>query len=326
MKSPYPYFGGKARVAPMVWARFGGARNYVEPFLGSAAMLLARPGGAQGVETVNDACGYVANFWRALQAEPEQVAAWADQPVNENDLHARHHWLRARDMRARLEGDPYWYDAQAAGWWVWGMACWIGTGWCGPQGAGPWVVRDGELVRGEDGGGGEAGVTRQVVHLGDAGRGVTRQVVHQGGVLEYMQQLRDRMRRVRVACGDWSRVCGSSATWRHGTTAVFLDPPYCSEDRQDCYAQESYTVAHDVRSWCAEMGQRQDMRIALCGYEGEHDALEDLGWEVVSWKASGGYGSQGDLSGRANSRRERIWFSPACVRPDVQSALWEDAT
>ena len=41
--SPFPYFAGKSRVAAEVWARFGAVDNYVEPFFGSGAVLLARP-------------------------------------------------------------------------------------------------------------------------------------------------------------------------------------------------------------------------------------------------------------------------------------------
>jgi len=70
LKAPFPWFGGKSRVAPEVWARFGDVRNYVEPFFGSGAVLLGRPGGATGTETINDIDGFVANFWRALQADP----------------------------------------------------------------------------------------------------------------------------------------------------------------------------------------------------------------------------------------------------------------
>ena len=92
LKAPFPYFGGKSRVAREVWARFGNVRNYVEPFAGSLAVLLARPH-MPGVETVNDLDGFVANFWRALQHDPEGVAGYADYPVSELDLHARHKWL-----------------------------------------------------------------------------------------------------------------------------------------------------------------------------------------------------------------------------------------
>lgn len=38
LKAPFPWFGGKSRVAPLIWARFGEVRNYVEPFAGSLAV------------------------------------------------------------------------------------------------------------------------------------------------------------------------------------------------------------------------------------------------------------------------------------------------
>jgi site-specific DNA-adenine methylase len=43
LKAPFPYFGGKSAIAPVVWQRFGDPPNYDEPFVGSAAVLLARP-------------------------------------------------------------------------------------------------------------------------------------------------------------------------------------------------------------------------------------------------------------------------------------------
>jgi hypothetical protein len=43
--------------------------TYNEPFAGSLAVLLGRPH-APRVETVNDLDCYLANFWRALQADP----------------------------------------------------------------------------------------------------------------------------------------------------------------------------------------------------------------------------------------------------------------
>ncbi len=41
MNSPFPYFGGKRTVAAAVWARLGSPAQYIEPFCGSAAVLLA---------------------------------------------------------------------------------------------------------------------------------------------------------------------------------------------------------------------------------------------------------------------------------------------
>jgi DNA adenine methylase len=66
LKAPFPWFGGKSRVADLVWERFGDPVNYVEPFFGSGAVLLGRPTPAR-TETVNDLDCFIANFWRAVQ-------------------------------------------------------------------------------------------------------------------------------------------------------------------------------------------------------------------------------------------------------------------
>lgn len=56
---------------------------------------------------------------------------YADWPVNEADLHARHLWLVNREgFRERMKTDPDYFDAKIAGWWVWGISMWIGSGWC----------------------------------------------------------------------------------------------------------------------------------------------------------------------------------------------------
>lgn len=309
--APYPYFGGKRRVAQEVWNRFGDVPNLVEPFAGSLAVLLARPDAhdwARRVETVNDLDGMIANFWRAVRADPDGVARHADHPVVENDLHARHAWLvgRRADVTRRLEGDPDWFDAKVAGWWVWGLCCWIGSGWC--AGDGPWRVVDGELL--PVGG----GVARKLPHLGDAGQGVAAD--WSDHIAAVMARLSDRLRRVRVCCGDWSRVLGESPTVRIGTTAVFLDPPYAHAERDGGIYAEDRDVAAAVRDWAVAHGDDPRYRIALCGYDRSFDMPE--GWTAHRWSARGGYGNQGDGRGRANAAREVVWFGTFCnpaVRP-----------
>ena len=309
LDAPFPWFGGKRKVAAEVWARFGEVSNYVEPFFGSGAVLLRRPSPFRGNETINDLDGFVANFWRSVRYSPGETAAWADNPVNENDLHARHAWLLGeRDkLRPSLEGAPEWHDAKIAGWWVWGISCWIGSGLC--SGEGPWHVVDGKLV-----------------HLGDNGRGVNRQLVHLGDnagesrLAPWFRALAERLARVRVCSGDWSRVCGPSVTFKHGVTAVFLDPPYADTAGRtsDIYMEDSESVAHAVREWAIENGERPDMKIALCGYEGEH--IMPPTWDVLEWSAGEGYGAHaGERTG--NGKRERIWFSPACL-PTRQLGLF----
>jgi len=337
VKAPFPWFGGKRRVAPVVWEAFGDPAIYVEPFFGSGAVLLNRPDTHSGtVETINDADGFVANVWRAIRAASGEVAEWADWPVNENDLHARHAWLveRRDDLVARLEGDPDYFDAKVAGWWLWGTACWIGGGFC--SGKGPWQVIDRKLVR--LGGAGQ-GVNRKRVHLG-AGQGVNRQLVHLGdagqagdgeaGLVAWMEALAERLARVRVCCGDWSRVVTRSAMSPSipGTRGVFFDPPYSEESRRDqeIYSVDSGAVAHDVREWCLEHGDDPNLRIALCGYRGEgHDLLVDHGWRAHAWSAHGGMSKDRGRGSGGNNDRETIWFSPAC-RGASQGSLFGAAS
>lgn len=119
LRAPFPWFGGKRRVADLVWSRLGNVQTYNEPFAGSLAVLLARPHQPR-VETVNDLDCYLANFWRALQHDPEGVAYHADGPVNEADLHARHRWL-VDHRPEQVMREPDFFDVQIAGWWVWGQ-------------------------------------------------------------------------------------------------------------------------------------------------------------------------------------------------------------
>lgn len=96
LRAPFPYFGGKSRIAEVVWRALGDVGGYVEPFAGSAAVLLGRPSGHRPVvETINDVDSFVVNFWRALAFSPDEVERWAIWPKAEADLHARGQWLLA---------------------------------------------------------------------------------------------------------------------------------------------------------------------------------------------------------------------------------------
>ena len=350
LKAPFPWFGGKSRVAHLVWERFGDCRHYIEPFFGSGAVLLGRPT-LPRTETVNDKDMFVANFWRAVAAAPEEVAKWADWPINEADLHARHVWLvgQKAEFGRRMDNEPDFFDVQIAGWWAWGLSCWIGSGWCagGREGTRPEIngvkgvhmklphlvggfsnekgvhskrprIMDGEHGR---------GVHRQCpVLTGWADKGVHAEVARQvprlscfvnslptnPALIQWMLALQARLRRVRVCCGDWRRVCTDAVVFNEGPTAVFLDPPYGVKADRDVklYNQDSLTVADDVREWAVAHGDDLRLRIALCGYEGEHEMPPD--WECVAWKAPGGYGNQGKVK-NVNAGRERIWFSPGCL-------------
>mgnify|MGYP003462473514 FL=1 len=325
LAAPFPYFGGKSLACDAVWRAFGLVDNYVEPFAGSAAMLLGAPDGKR-VETINDADGFVANFWRAIAADADSVAMHADWPVNEVDLFARHSWLvrQAAGLTDRLHADPDYYDAKMAGWWCWGSCNWIGTGWC--SGTGPWK-HDGErLVNSREQGDAGRGINKQLPHLGNAGQGINKKLPHLGNagrginsprgefIREWFYILQARMRDVRVTCGDWGRVVKDSVTTRHGVTAVFLDPPYTKGEMNYAVGGVGGPLADEVRSWCSVNGQNKALRIVLCGHAGEHDALLKNGWFTVPRVARKGYAVTDEAV--ANSASETIWCSPHC-QPEI---------
>lgn len=338
MKPPFPYFGGKSRIADWVWPRLNGdgkAYSYTEPFFGSGAMLLANPN-PMSIEVVNDLDGMVCNFWRALQSDPDAVADAAIWPCNELDLHARGDWLigQRESLTERLRADPTYHDPQAAGWWAWGMAWWIGSGWAMPTSDGkngrrrPSIGNRGEGLarkRPHLGNTGE-GLARQRPHLG-FGEGLARQLPHLGnagkddpmdmnGTRDYLRVLAERLRYVRVCCGDWARVltAGAMACAKGRIKVVFLDPPYAKSIRDaDCYAVDT-DPAQAVAAWAREHGSDPEYRIALCGYEGEH---EMPAWGKVGYKAAASYQTAStagkEVGNNANRKLERVWFSPHCL-------------
>lgn len=280
-RAPFPWFGGKNRAAGLIWDRFGNVPNYVEPFAGSLAVLLARPHQPK-TETVNDLDCYLSNFWRAVKADPQKVADYADWPVNEADMLARHKWLLCQaGFRDRLRTEPEYFDARIAGWWVWGINIWIGAGWC---------IQEAE----------------QLPHLGNPGTGMERvDTIH-----IWFQSLSRRLRDVRICCGQWDRVLGESVTVKHGLTAVLLDPPYSGEQG---YAATNVDVTPEVRTWAVANGDHPLLRIALCGYRDDYQMPN--GWERVAWKQRKGYQKVRD--GTHSGHDERIWFSPHCIRPGL---------
>ena len=345
LKPPFPWFGGKRRIADLVWSRLGDVDLYIEPFFGGGAVLLKRPD-PHGIEIVNDIDGYLTNAWRAIQKDPDAVAEYVDWPVNEIDIIARHIWLvqNPPDVE-RLMGDPDYYDAKAAGWWIWGRCSWLGGGWC--SGQGPWTSVDGRLVKlGQDLPRGAArGVNRVIPNIGNDG--VLRAEYHsikqkrtnigdlstsyqlsywedsegqcqrsRENLRRYMRRLSDRLRLVRVYRGDWKRVL-TEGVFRSSCgrpIGIFLDPPYDHKERcKDIYNWDDATLSASVRQWCLEHGDDPRLRIALCGYEGEHEMPAT--WEKVAWRGNRcmprGYPTQNS----DNRLRERVWFSPHCLKP-----------
>lgn len=295
MKPPFPFFGKKAKIAPEVWARFGHVDRYIEPFFGSGAVLLGRPDAllqAQDAEIANDFDGLLTNAYRSIQYQPEKTAHYCDWPMYELDLVARSNWLaQHRDaITKRLRQDPEWCSPKAGGWWLWCACCWFGRGLAESK------TRKHKMPA-------VSSIKRGLIGDSDAAKAT-------------ILRLSQRLRRVQVATGDWARVLTPAVLGRPDqTVGIFLDPPYGDADQRTgtVYQQEEADVGAATCKWALAHGEQKNLKIALCGYEGEHDMPDT--WSVYAWEGHGAYGrGRGVGLGMENRKRERIWFSPRCLQ------------
>lgn len=313
LKAPFPYFGGKSTVASKVWHALGDCNHYIEPFFGSGAVLLSRPNWSEQsrfAETVNDKDGFIANVWRSLQFDPGEVSKWCDWPVNHADLAARKKELIKNENRLleNLMNNPEWFDAKLAGYWIWAASCWIGSGLTS-IGQRPHVGHTGMGVHG----------IGKRPHVSKTGVGVHG--IGKNNLLYWFNSLSDRLRFVRVVCGEWTRVTGGDWQDDLGIVGMYFDPPYGVSSRDTVYHHDSFGVAREVLLWCKDRGAKNTYRIVISGYE-EYEELLSCGWKFESWSANGGYGNIGSSShgmkpdgrGKKNKHRERLYYSPHCVK------------
>lgn len=95
MKTPYAYYGGKARMAELLVDLMPPHRTYIEPFFGSGAVFFAKP--KANHEIVNDADRNIITFLRVLRDRREELEmACALTP------HARDEF-RAADLTVELD-------------------------------------------------------------------------------------------------------------------------------------------------------------------------------------------------------------------------------
>ena len=273
----FPYFGGKRRAAEQVWESLGRVDRYIEPFFGSGAVLLGNPYPAKS-ELINDINHHVANLWRALQHEPEKVWQIASAPSSEIELKARAKWLK--------EWVPYdfsdmgAYDAYAAGVWLW-VACVT----ISPEGDG--------------------------LHRGNHGKGIKGYDFNRA----WFDSICDRISRIQILCGDWTRCITASAlvTSVFPAIGVFLDPPYGVGNVH--YDDNSGTAAKDVWEWAIENGNNPRLRIVVAGYDDGRELPK--GWTVIGYSGWSGYQNKEN----ENRSRECFWCSPHCQRN--QPSLFE---
>jgi len=131
--------------------------------------------------------------------------------------------------------------------------------------------------------------------------------------------LSERLRFVKVCCGDWSCVCGGNWQAENPPCGIFFDPPYGSKLRKGkVYEYDCSMVSTGVEKYVLGIGENKNIRIVVCGYEGEYEKLIQGGWRVIPWKAGGGYrsGTHKYKDPLHNRLKERLFLSPHCLFPE----------
>ena len=278
----FPYFGGKRRAAQEVWQALGTVDRYIEPFFGSGAVLLGAPVRPKS-ELVNDIDHHVANLWRALQRDPEEVWRVASAPCSEVELKARQTWLRS--LPPLDLSDLSACDVERAGVWLW-CAC--------------------------------AAITEEGTSLRRGGHGVGIKGLE--FTRDWYDAVCERMARVQVLCGDWTRCVTDAAlcakVFPGSVAGIFLDPPY-GEGNGIAYEDRTGTAAADVWRWALANGDNPRLRIVVAGYEDGRTIPAD--WYTIERSEHGGY-SAGSATNQ-NRHRERLWLSPHCQSPRQLSLL-----
>ena len=251
----------------------------------------------------------ICNFYRAIVGDYDSVCKWADYPTINQDLNARHKWLIqwGDEYRERLSIDPYWYDPQAAGWWVWGLSNWIGDLWC----QGHDVQNRQPHIQPHSGG---RGINRQNTSLDVTG---SISPIDGSRLKDWFEALSRRMSGVIVLNKSWESAVTPTVMQDSvlgSTVAVFMDPPYLTSagrhlnlypndipEKSDKTALRSY-------EWAKQHGECY--RIAYACHADDFNIPDR--W-TVEYKQFAGHRK---AESRAQSR-DCVMFSPACVDNQV---------
>lgn len=85
MRNIFRYPGSKTRLADWITAQFPEHERYIEPFAGSAAVLLHKP--RSTVEVLNDLNNDITQFFRVLRDRGDELAEWYAATPFSRDLH-----------------------------------------------------------------------------------------------------------------------------------------------------------------------------------------------------------------------------------------------
>ena len=330
--APFPYYGGKRRIASRVWEGLGPVDTYIELFGGSLAVLLSCPFGPRKKEIVNDLDGFVTNFWRSIKFDPEKTAAWADYPTVHIDLVARKEYLNQLlpTLVDRLIDDPFYCSYEVAGWWVWAVSNNISLANFSDYKTGNIDKSIPVIISRQGGKGVSKNRLDKSIPRCYKGNGVSLQRkdlldfdLDGRRLLDWFNVLSIRLSKTFIFCKDWDDIVSPTITGttksnnKDSTVGFFLDPPYGTENRTNkLYNLDSKNIADKVKSWSIKYGNNPRWRICVAGYFDDYKEWPE-NWQVVKWGSNKRKYAQGD----EKERQECLWFSPFCQKIEQNQLL-----
>lgn len=279
-RSPFPWFGGKQRLADTIIALFPPHRVYCEVFGGGASVLLSKS--PVVLDVYNDAEDGLVNFFTCLRDQPEQLV-----PLLELTPYSRTEFLHCTDTW-RDVGDPV---ERARRFYVVVSQCFGGH-----------AVKDDRS--GKRGWGGER-LGR--MHLCRSASTKNR--------VDHIWRFVERMRSVQVDNLDW-REC--LERYDHEDCVFYLDPPYVPATRRSGgYSHE--LTAEDHEELVGRVLELQGTAI-VSGYDHPiYEPLVDAGFarhEFGVWSTA----AQRSESRDRDRRVEVVWASPRAAHPTLFAA------
>lgn len=294
LRAPFPFFGHKGPAAGIVWRALGPeVTRYAEPFAGSLGVFLRRPEffpeDPRFRAYLNDSNGFLVNFWRAIQKDPDAVKKYLPKPLHEVEFKATLQALidaQGEDFLSSLEKDLAYHDARLAALWAWATCASIGR---------------------------QIDITLQRGRVGN-----TKPRTDQVGLLnpkrdldKWLDSLSAAVQAAYILSGDWGRLVSSPSAYGGGNGGIvgfFLDPPYFTG--ADVYGLETKSPAAAVFAWCEENGGDPKKRIVVAGHHG--DWQPPSGWTAVSWR------NGHPTYGKRQDDKEALWLSPHCHKDHLE--------
>lgn len=278
-RSPFPWFGGKQRLADDIISFFPPHRVYVEVFGGGASVLLSKA--PSTLDVYNDREDGLVGFFRCLRDEPDRLV-----PLLELTPYSRTEFLECVDTW-RFVADPV---ERARRFYVAVSQCFGGH-----------AVKDDR-----SGKRGWGGARLGRMHLSRAASTKNR--------VDHIWRFVDRMRSVQIDNLDW-RACLDR--YDSPDTVFYLDPPYVPATRRSGGYTHELTL-DDHEELVARVLDLDGVAV-ISGYEHETYApLVDAGFtrrEFSVWSTA----AQRSVSRDRDRRTEVVWASPRAAHPSLFS-------